>query len=244
MKVEFILQDPRLGTIGVRINRRSRSFTFRCVEGQFVCSSPSPYSEQALRHAIDELRPRLERMRERAATRQAFARFDASTRIDAELFHFWMQEAEVSSLRTRQRRGELVCFYPRHQNWDDQRTQDWLLHTIEESLRQHAQVILVPRLRELARQRGLQVGQVSIRKTKGRWGSCSGRGNISLSLYLMLLPVHLIDYVLHHELTHLLEMNHGPRFWALLDEACCGRARQLRAEMKNCDTSVFQKMKS
>ena len=98
--------------------------------------------------------------------------------------------------------------------------------------------VLLPRLEELAWQRGLRCNKATIRKTKSRWGSCSGQGNINLSLYLLLLPPHLRDYIMHHELTHLLEMNHGPRFHALLNEATGGRSQLLRAELRQYTPSL------
>ncbi|WP_373802195.1 M48 metallopeptidase family protein, partial [Bacteroides heparinolyticus] len=62
------------------------------------------------------------------------------------------------------------------------------------------------------------------------------RGNINLSYYLVLLPKHLIDYVLLHELAHTREMNHGERFWALLDKLTEGKAEALRMELKQYRT--------
>lgn len=56
---------------------------------------------------------------------------------------------------------------------------------------------------------------------------------ISLSCYLMLLPAHLADYVILHELAHTKEMNHSPAFYALLDSFTEGQARKLREELKH-----------
>ena len=108
-----------------------------------------------------------------------------------------------------------------------------------EELRRQAKLHLPVRLKVLAVGRGLQYQKVSIHNSHTRWGSCSSKGNISLSLYIMLLPPHLQDYVMQHELTHLVEMNHSPRFWALLNEATEGRALQLRKEIRNFKTSLF-----
>ena len=56
---------------------------------------------------------------------------------------------------------------------------------------------------------------------------------------MMLLPAHLQDYVIQHELTHLLEFNHSQRFWQILDQHTGGKSMLLREEMKQYDTSIF-----
>jgi predicted metal-dependent hydrolase len=102
----------------------------------------------------------------------------------------------------------------------------------ETLLRNQARNYLPVELARLAKVHGFNYHAVSIRKSKTRWGSCSSKGSINLSLYLMLLPAHLIEYVLLHELCHTREMNHGPRFWALLDQFTDGKSKILRKEIK------------
>lgn len=58
---------------------------------------------------------------------------------------------------------------------------------------------------------------LKIRDMKTRWGSCSSNGNVALNLKLIHVPLDLIDYVVLHELCHLLELNHSPAFWKLMD---------------------------
>ena len=220
---ESVIQDPQLGEIRLSPNVRARRFIFRVREGKLVCTCPPRASLHEAREAVERLRPRLQKMLERESGKTQQRLIDASFRIDAEEFCFRMEEARVSRMTVRQRRGELVCYYPSGQDFTPQHVQDWLRKVVEESLRQHAKVLFPPRLKEMAQARGLSYQSVSIHKTKGRWGSCSTRRNINLSLYLMLLPRRLQDLVMQHELTHLVEMNHGPRFHALLDKVMAGR---------------------
>ncbi len=60
------------------------------------------------------------------------------------------------------------------------------------------------------------IGAVQLKYMKSRWGSCSSKGNISLSSRLLLAPPIVMDYVIIHELAHRLEMNHSPKFWRLV----------------------------
>ena len=65
---------------------------------------------------------------------------------------------------------------------------------------------------------GVSYGRITVRHQKTRWGSCSGKGNLNFNCLLMLAPETVRDYVVVHELCHLLEMNHTRRFWALVEK--------------------------
>ena len=91
---------------------------------------------------------------------------------------------------------------------------------IERDMRQLARERLVPRLHELAARHGLSVSRVTIRNQRSRWGSCSRARAIALNFRLVQMPPDVCDYVLIHELMHLRQQNHGPRFWALVERAC------------------------
>jgi len=63
---------------------------------------------------------------------------------------------------------------------------------------------------------GKNIGKITIRDTRSRWGSCSQKGNISISWRLLFAPKFVSEYVCAHEVAHLSEMNHGPDFWKLV----------------------------
>jgi len=63
---------------------------------------------------------------------------------------------------------------------------------------------------------GFRYAGVTIRDQSTRWGSCSSKGRLSFSWKLLLLPERFADYVVVHEICHLAEFNHSPRFWALV----------------------------
>lgn len=64
----------------------------------------------------------------------------------------------------------------------------------------------------------VQYGRITIRNQKTRWGSCSGKGNLNFNCLLMLAPDEVVDYVVIHELCHLLEMNHSKAFWGQVEK--------------------------
>lgn len=63
---------------------------------------------------------------------------------------------------------------------------------------------------------GVNFNKVRFKRMKTRWGSCSSKNNLNFNLYLKYLPDHLVEYVVFHEIAHLLEMNHNKRFWKLI----------------------------
>ena len=165
--------------------------------------------------------------------------FTPETHIDAEDFRLRFEQKNVPFVRAEMDEAGIVCYYQSAEVLADRNVQAWITNTLEAFARKRVKERLVPRLLSMAKVRGISVSAVRVSSAKGRWGSCSSRGSINLSLYLVLLPRHLQDYVLQHELTHLIEMNHSPRFWARLDEVCAGKAKALRKEMRGYNTSFL-----
>ena len=102
-----------------------------------------------------------------------------------------------------------------------------------EALRSEAKAKLPPMVARLAAEHGFRFGAVRVKATRSRWGSCTARNDINLSISLAALPEHLAGYVVLHELCHTVHKNHSHRFHALLDSVTGGQSRSLNNELRN-----------
>jgi predicted metal-dependent hydrolase len=147
----------------------------------------------------------------------------------AHRLHF---EPQPSLLRvnTRLHQNEIRVAHPATHTSADSSVQAAARKACIRALRREAEQLLPQRLATLSTQCGLGYNSVAVKHLKSRWGSCSSNRDITLNLFLMQLPWHLIDYVLIHELTHTKVMRHGPPFWEELSKHAPG-AKQLRKEI-------------
>lgn len=82
-----------------------------------------------------------------------------------------------------------------------------------------------------------ELKSLRMKNNSTNWGSCSNRGNINISIRLLLAPKDVVEYVLIHELSHLQHQNHGPSFWKKVEQACpdySAHERWLKQNAKNC----------
>lgn len=86
-----------------------------------------------------------------------------------------------------------------------------------EKMSKLAKQVIPEKVAYFARVMGVTYGRIVIRNQKTRWGSCSREGNLNFNCLLMMTPPEVLDYVVVHELSHRLEMNHSSRFWAQVE---------------------------
>lgn len=81
-----------------------------------------------------------------------------------------------------------------------------------------ARELVLARLAYFNNHYGLEWNRVAIRNQRRCWGSCSSLKNLNFNYKILLLPPHLTDYIIVHEMCHLKELNHGKNFWSLVEE--------------------------
>ena len=101
-----------------------------------------------------------------------------------------------------------------------------------ERLRREARLYIPATLTRLAQEYGFKYTSLRISSAHTRWGSCSGRNGISISLFIMLLPEHLREFILLHELCHTRHHNHSAAFHTLLDSLVGGKEHTYNRELK------------
>ena len=80
---------------------------------------------------------------------------------------------------------------------------------------------------------GVTPKTVKVANQKRRWGSCSARGALRFSWRMARLPEDVFDYIVVHELAHLKQMNHSPRFWSVVESVCPNHKSHRRWLRKN-----------
>lgn len=104
-------------------------------------------------------------------------------------------------------------------------------------LKTEARGRLVPAATGYATRLNRRMGRVTLRDTRSRWGSCTSEGNLMFSWRLIMAPDPVLDYVAAHEVAHLIEMNHSPAFWQIVETLCPGYQTQ-RQWLRDNGTSL------
>ena len=166
-------------------------------------------------------------------------RIDCNFRIETQHLRLHLEKSTAAGIVIKGKNGVYTLLYGPETDFGCKDTQQTLHRGITAAVLHRAKEILPLRLQQLSGQHNLHCKKITVRNTSTHWGSCSSSGTISLSIKLALLPQHLIDYVILHELCHTVEMNHSPRFWALLDRLCGTDSKRLRAELKEQKITVI-----
>lgn len=162
--------------------------------------------------------------------------------IQTDLLHLYFElRTGQAKAQVRATVGKCCIALPAHIEYSTALRQEWLNRVLVEALRWQCQQLLTPRIVAYAQKAKLDYGRITYKNVSTRWGSCSSLGNLNFSVWLLLAPSHLVDYVICHELAHLSQLNHSPLFWRTLDEllGAKGKGKQLDKEMNSFSRNLY-----
>ena len=147
---------------------------------------------------------------------------------------------EIESVLEENRGTEDLLLLHGHHYWLTQGSscsisEDTVTYTTPGELKETLTDLLLHELRakitRFAPKVGRRAGKICVRTQKTRWGSCSGRDTLNFNLMMLALPERLRDYIILHEIVHLVERNHAPAFWDRL-VTLCPDCEERRKELK------------
>lgn len=198
-EISVALQRSARASVGLRISTHG-----------LVVTMPSRFPLRELDNILQQKAQWIVNKLDEIAQRPLPATLSPSSTVD------WLGEAHALSLNHRRAAVtadtlELVT---------DQTDARPLAQALEKLMRREAKRFLAERLNLWASRLQVQFSDFKLSSAGTRWGSCTAQGVIRLNWRLMQAPLPVLDYVVIHELCHLVELNHSPRFWALVASVC------------------------
>lgn len=222
---DFIDED--LGLIIIVRNSRAKRLIARRKANAIQLTVPEGISLDKVKLLLRDLKPRLLNLQ---PVSSLF--FDESTKLKTLTFSLNIKKNNTQNYYVSLNNGILNITCPQSCDFAEEVVQQKIRNYIEIIIRKEAKRILPLKLDMLSKQFGFEYTDVKINKSRTRWGSCSTRKSINLSMFCMFLPEPLLDFIILHELCHTVEMNHGDRFWSLLDKVTNNQAKILTKQLK------------
>lgn len=208
---ELLRIEGRPVSITIRLNRRARRLIVKVhpSTGEVTVVAPS---QRALNHALEFARSESTWIARRLAEVPAPVAFGLGARIPLRGEEHVVEagEAGPAPVWTDEQEGRRIIRVGGRSEHAPRRLLDYL--------KREARKVLTARAQELSQRIGLSPKRITVRDTESRWGSCSADRALSFSWRLILAPDFVLDYVVAHEVAHMRQMNHGPRFWTLVRE--------------------------
>ena len=228
--------DIDLGNVLIKKHGRAKKVFARRMENHVQLTVPSRMPKGEILTIFEKLKPRI-----LALPPQEIIKIGEQSDIRSLTFTLSITRNPLSETKIRMslNKGILTINVPPNFDINDLKIQVIIKDMFIHALRHEAKRVLPGKLEAFAKKWNIKVREIKINSSKRRWGSCTGRKNINLSLFLMMLPERLIDYVIIHELAHTFELNHGKRFWDILDTMLGGNVEELSKETGNWDTDFL-----
>lgn len=209
------MSDEEFGTIVVRRSAQATQVRIRVApDGTLRASMPVYAPIFLLKRLIKSSRPQLRKMIEQARPTEKYENGQQIGKSHSLIVKFGAPLFFVT--RNKQ---HIIVNLPDDRTLDDLEVVDAIREATIQALRIEAKSYLPKRIAYIANKYGYAYERIRFSHASSRWGSCSTTGTISLNIALMKLPFNLIDYVLIHELSHTVEMNHSTEFWDIVAAA-------------------------
>ena len=201
-----------------RSNRKTLSLSV-LKDGQVVVKAPTRMSQESIERFVFE---KQKWIREKLAIlHQNQQKYDDVINLNKFLLYGNQYSLKISNVKKIETSSKDMCIYMPATVGDDK-----ILSKLKNWYKKTAKSILEERLNYLSGLIKLTPKELKINDSKGRWGACNSKGTITLNYRVIMLDPYVIDYVIVHELCHLVEMNHSKRFWNLVSSFLPGLEQQ------------------
>jgi len=218
------------------LRAKSLNITIKPFAGVRVSVPVSVSFEKAKKATVDRIGWIQTHLSKMQKAEDLFTVFNLDTTFQTRSHHLELKVSDT--LTSVVKNNKITVSIPHLNKVQDAEVQNEIRKAIERAWRKEAKEYLPDRVMTLASKHKFQYKKVAIKNSKTRWGSCSFDNSINLSLNLMRLPNHLIDYVILHELVHTKIKNHSRDFWQLLD-IVSGNAMKLDREVKEYRIEIY-----
>jgi predicted metal-dependent hydrolase len=229
-----------VGTISLVKNSRARNMSLYVKDSSSIrVTVPRGFNfldaEQFVHQKMVWLKKVLEKQKQREKKQTVF---DINTEFSTREHKLLLNPENRKNINIRVVNGIIKVSFPALAGVQHPLVQKCIKKGIEEAWRIEARRYLPQRVDELAQRSGFTFRQVTIRNSRTRWGSCARNNNISLSLHMIRLPQHLIDYIILHELVHTIHKDHGEGFHTML-RRLIPQETQFSRELLKYDISII-----
>jgi predicted metal-dependent hydrolase len=202
-------QHPRTKGINLKIN----------VKGELIITSRRKLSDAEIEKLLSKHRNWIEGVMQKRPPAEQQQLFDGAEIMlygDQESIKFVTDPTRKSGVRENGPYLEVNAEAGNH----EEILHNWLLKVARQGI--------IARVEELAAAHGFEYKHVSVRDQSTRWGSCSAQKNLNFNWRLALAPLHILDYVIIHELAHTKQMNHSPKFWEIVENCMPGYKQHIK----------------
>lgn len=230
------LLHPVIGPVEVTFRRNSSRISARWKNGVAAFSFPAVIDPSEIAGYIDRMAPAV-----MARKREVSFTENQEIAVDGFTFLFSRQNHQPRNVWGTVKSDKAYIEVGSMLDLDDLNVKQGISKIICNIARSVAPVILLPRGKEIAARLGLKPRSWAIMSGFKTMGKCSSRGDIHLSYICLFLTPELRDYIICHELAHLSEMSHSPRFHDICDAYCGGREKELIRKLNNFQFPILRR---